>query len=133
MAADGVLAALLVAAVSIWRFGPDWQTWWAQIVPEPLVFFALWSLGWIVSLTLNGLYRPRARWSLRSEVVDVVRATILMAGATLSALFLFRVPDVSRLVLFASFPLLAVATIVSRAALRAVFERRRRAGGNLRH
>jgi exopolysaccharide biosynthesis polyprenyl glycosylphosphotransferase len=133
MVADGILAALIVIGVSIVRFGPDWFGWWSQIVPEPISFFVLWGVGWVLCLALNGLYRPRARWSLRSEIVDVVRATLLMGLLVLSFLFLFRMPDVSRVVLFASFPLLAVATIVSRGVLRSVFERRRRRGQNLRY
>lgn len=133
MLADGALAALIVVGVSIWRFGPDWWSWWHQIAPEPLASFGVWAVAWIVCLALNGLYRPRARWSLRSEIVDVIRATLLMTAFTLSVLFLFRMPDVSRLLLFMAFLLLAVATIASRGVLRWAFEQRRRGGRNLRH
>ena len=75
------------------------------------MFLAVYSIGWVVALTMNGLYRPRARWSLRSEAADVLRATGLMALATLSVLFLFKLPDVSRLFLLVLFPIQAAATI----------------------
>ncbi len=133
MAADGALAAIILVVLSIWRFGQGWTDWWGQLVPEPVAFFALWSVGWVLCLTLNGLYRPRARWSLRSEAVDVLRGTALMVGATLSVLFFFHMPDVSRLVLLASFPALAVTTVASRAVLRRTLEARRRQGRNQRH
>ncbi len=133
MAADATLAAALLVLLSIWRFGPDWAVWWREIVPEPAAFLVLYAVGWVLALTVNGLYRPRARWSLRGEASDVLRATGLMALGTLSVLFLFHMPDVSRAVLFVLFPAQAAATIASRTVLRLTMERRRRAGRNLRH
>jgi exopolysaccharide biosynthesis polyprenyl glycosylphosphotransferase len=120
-------------AVSILRFGSDWAAVWRDIFPQPAVFLALYALGWVVALTLNGLYRPRARWSLRSEAIDVFRATILMALVTLSVLFIFKLPDVSRLVLVVLFPVQALATVLTRAVLRLAMERLRTRGMNLRH
>jgi exopolysaccharide biosynthesis polyprenyl glycosylphosphotransferase len=133
MAADALLAAVLLIALSIWRFGPDWAVWWRQVVPEPAAFLSLYAVGWVLALTINGLYRPRARWSLRSEAKDVLRATGLMALATFSVLFFFRMPDVSRSLLLVLFPLQAVLTVLSRALLRVVLERMRRQGRNLRY
>jgi exopolysaccharide biosynthesis polyprenyl glycosylphosphotransferase len=132
MAADALLAAGLLVMLSIWRFGQDWAIWWREIVPLPEVFVALYAATWVTALTAVGLYRPRARWSLRSETADVIRATIAMALVTLSVLFLFRLPDVSRLLLLVLFPLQAVGTILLRAFLRNALERERRRGRNLR-
>ncbi len=132
IAADAVLAIGLLVALSIWRFGPDWAVWWREIVPQPEAFLLLYAGTWVAVLTLNGLYRPRARWTLRSEAIAIVRATAVMALVTLSVLFLFRLPDVSRLLLLVLFPAQAVATIVERAVLRVVLERYRRRGNNLR-
>ncbi len=132
MAADALLAVLVLVLLSTWRFGQDWAVWWREIIPEPIAFLALYATGWVFVLTMNGLYRPRARWSIRSEAVAVVRATFLMALLTLSVLFLFKLPEVSRLFLLVLFPVQAVATIASRAAMRAWFERERRQGRNLR-
>ncbi|MFN8629652.1 MAG: sugar transferase [Chloroflexota bacterium] len=130
--ADALVAVGLLVALSAWRFGEDWAVWWRQIVPVPEVFLALYAVTWVTVLTVNGLYRPRARWSLRSEAWSVLRATVVMTLLTLSVLFLFRLPDVSRLLLLVLFPAQAVATIVLRAAIRALLERQRRRGRNLR-
>ena len=132
MATDAALAAVLLVALSIWRFGPDWAVWWRQIVPEPPAFLGLYTLGWVLALTLNGLYRPRARWSLKGEAADIVRATVGMALVTLSVLFIFNLPDVSRIFLLTLFPAQAVLTIISRALLRGALERYRRRGHNRR-
>jgi exopolysaccharide biosynthesis polyprenyl glycosylphosphotransferase len=132
IAADALLAVGLLVVLSLWRFGPDWSEWWREIVPLPGAFLLLYAGTWVAVLTLNGLYRPRARWTLRSEAIAIVRATVVMALVTLSVLFLFRLPEVSRLLLLVLFPAQAVATIVERAMLRLILERYRRRGNNLR-
>ena len=133
MLADALLAIVLFVVLSIWRFGADWAVLWRQVVPQPAAFLGLYAVGWLVALTLNGLYRPRARWSLRGEALDVLRATVLMTLVTLSVLFLFKLPDVSRLFLLALFPAQLIATLSTRALIRAWLERLRRAGRNTRH
>ncbi len=55
-----------------------------------------------------------------------------MALVTLSVLFLFRLPEVSRLLLLVLFPAQAVATIVDARGPARVLERYRRRGNNLR-
>ena len=132
MIADAVLAIVVLVLLSMLRFGSDWAVWWRQIVPEPVAFLALYAIGWVTTLTLNGLYRPRARWSMRAEALDVLRATLLMALVTLSVLFIFRLPDVSRLFLLVLFPVQATVTILSRAAIRLWMEWLRRSGKNTR-
>ncbi len=37
MAADALLAVVLLVGLSCWRFGEDWAIWWRQIVPVPEV------------------------------------------------------------------------------------------------
>jgi len=133
MAVDALLASGLLVGLSVWRFGADWAVWWREIVPVPEAFLALYAITWVVILTTNGLYRPRARWSVRHEALDVIRATGVMALITLSVLFLFRLPDVSRLLLLALFPLQALITLATRVALRVAFERYRRQGRNIRY
>jgi exopolysaccharide biosynthesis polyprenyl glycosylphosphotransferase len=132
MAADALLAVVLLVGLSYWRFGDEWAAWWRQIVPIPEGLLVIYPLGWVIGLALNGLYRPRARWSIRREALDVLRATIAFALVTLSALFVFRWPEVSRAFLLVLFPAQAAVTIVSRALLRLAMERRRRQGKNLR-
>jgi exopolysaccharide biosynthesis polyprenyl glycosylphosphotransferase len=133
MGADALMAVSLLVGLSIWRFGSDWAVWWRQIIPRPEAFLALYALTWVIALTLQGLYRPRARWSLLREASDVIRATVVMALATLAVLFLFYLPDVSRLFLLVLFPAQAIATIALRAALRWTMERFRQRGRNLRN
>ncbi len=133
IAADALLAVVLLVGLSYWRFGADWAIWWRQIVPMPEALLVLYAGGWVVALAMNGLYRPRARWSIRREVVDVLRATIALALATLSVLFVFKMPDVSRLFLLVLFPIQAAATVAGRVVLRVALEQQRRHGRNQRY
>src|SRR5437867_10172280 len=126
MLADATLAAGLLVGLSMWRFGGDWAVWWRTVVAEPVVFVAIYALGWVLVLLYRGLYRPRAHWSIRSEAVDIIRATVLMAALTFSVLFLFKLPDISRLVLLLLFPTQALATVVERSLLRRGMEMLRR-------
>jgi exopolysaccharide biosynthesis polyprenyl glycosylphosphotransferase len=130
--ADALLAVVLLLGLSIWRFGADWAVWWRQIVPVPEGLLVIFAGGWVIALAMNGLYRPRARWSILREAFDVVRAAIMLTLVTLSVLFVFRMPDVSRLFLLILFPALVSATVASRVVLRLVMERLRRQGKNLR-
>jgi exopolysaccharide biosynthesis polyprenyl glycosylphosphotransferase len=132
MSADALVAVGLLVGLSAWRFGGDWAVWWREIVPQPAAFLALYALAWVTILTANGLYRPRAQWSIRTEAWLVLRATVAMTLLTLSVLFLFHLPDVSRLLLLVLFPAQAAATIALRAVIRALMERERRRGRNLR-
>src|SRR5512146_284098 len=84
MVADASLATVLLLGLSLWRFGADWAVWWRQIVPVPEGLLIIYAGGWVIALTLNGLYRPRARWSIIREAADVLRATFLLALVTLS-------------------------------------------------
>jgi exopolysaccharide biosynthesis polyprenyl glycosylphosphotransferase len=133
MAFDASLAILLLVGLSAWRFGEDWSVYWRLVIPVPEVLLALYAAGWVVALTANGLYRPRARWSILREAFDVVRAAATMAVITFSVLFLFKLPDVSRLFLLLLFPIQALVTTATRVALRAAFERIRELGFNARH
>lgn len=133
MAADALVAVGVVLMVSVLRFGQDWVSLWSEIIPRPLPLVGAYAVVWVIVLTFHGLYRPRARWSLRSEAAAVLRATITMALLTLSVLFLFRLPDVSRLFLLALFPAQALAMLAIRGGLRLGFEWLRRRGYNTRY
>ena len=134
MVFDGGLAAVILVVASYWRFGEaDWADIWRDVIPIPELFLAAYAVAWVIALTLNGLYRPRARWSILREAVDVVRATVTMAVLTFSVLFLAKLPDVSRLFLLILFPAQALATTVTRALLRAAFEHVRGLGYNVRY
>jgi len=133
MLTDGLLAAVVLVGLSVVRFGEDWAVWWREIIPDPVALLVLYALGWVLALAFNGLYRPRARWSIRTEAWDLVRATALMAVATFAVLFWFKLPDVSRLFLIILFPTQYVVTLVTRAILRLAFRELRARGKNARY
>ena len=64
---------------------------------------------WVSVLWLTGLYRFRA-WSVRGEAAEIGRATVLLAVIVFSALFVLKLPAVSRLFLVELF---AVQTVVA--------------------
>lgn len=133
MLTDGLLAAIVLVGLSYVRFGDDWARWWREIIPDPAALLLVYSAGWVVALSLNGLYRPRARWSMRSEAWDLVRATALMAVATFAVLFWFKLPDISRLFLILLFPTQFAVTLTTRAILRLAFRSIRSKGMNGRY
>jgi exopolysaccharide biosynthesis polyprenyl glycosylphosphotransferase len=129
---DAAVAALLLVGLSILRFGEDWSVYWRYITPEPIALPIILGAGWVAILASFGLYRPRARLSIRSEAVDIAKATAVLAAIALSLFFVFRLPDVSRLFLLGFFPALASATLLDRVLLRVVFRRLRASGRNKR-
>ena len=133
VAVDAALAAVVLLGLSYLRFGADWSVYWRMAVREPVVFLAVFAGSWVAVLWFHGLYRLRARWSIWSEAKDVARATIVMALLSLSFLFFFRLPDVSRLFLLFLFPILATLAVLVRAALRWTFEALRFRGMNARY
>jgi exopolysaccharide biosynthesis polyprenyl glycosylphosphotransferase len=133
MAADAGLAIVLFAIVSAIRFGPDWDATWRSIGIEAPILAAIYGCSWVVILWATGMYRLRSRWSWRSEWLDLLRATLLVAVVVFCALFAFKLPNVSRLFLLELFGLQAMTAIVSRAVLRLAFEMARTRGYNARY
>ena len=119
MLTDGLLAAATLALTSFLRFGAEWHVHWDPIVPDPVAFTALYAMTWVLVLTVRGLYRSRARWSIRTEAADLFWATLAMVAIVLAVLFWFRLPDVSRTYLLLLFPAQYLVTLLTRAALRA--------------
>jgi exopolysaccharide biosynthesis polyprenyl glycosylphosphotransferase len=132
MLADATLAFVLLWVLSIVRFGPDWLEVWKPLLAQPWLFGLGYSIVWVALLWLHGLYRPRARWSIRSEGLAIARATIVLGLITGTVLFAFRLPDVSRLFLIALFPLQWLVTLGTRIALRLAFQWLRARGHNQR-
>jgi exopolysaccharide biosynthesis polyprenyl glycosylphosphotransferase len=133
MLVDGGLATTVLGAVSFARFGPDWYDRWLPYVREPWAFGAIYAIGWISILWLHGLYRPRARWTVRSEAAALARSTFVLAVLTLSLLFVLRLPDISRTYLVILFPVQWVVALATRIALRFALMRLRSGGFNLRY
>ena len=133
MLMDGGLAAVLLALVSVVRFGAEWYHHWLPFLNQPAAFAALYAGGWVSVLWLHGLYQPRARWTIRGEALALARATVAMVLLTLSVLFVFRLPDISRSYLVILFPAQWGVTLATRIALRLAFMRMRARGYNLRY
>ena len=122
MAADALSAMAVFMIVSIVRFGQDhWLATWLQLGIEPIALMAGWAATWVTVVWLEGLYRLRARWTVRTEALDIARGTALLAIITFGALFIFKLDEVSRLFLAALFPTQAVVTFLSRYLLRLAF------------
>jgi exopolysaccharide biosynthesis polyprenyl glycosylphosphotransferase len=133
MLADAGLAFVLLVALSVARFGEAWLDVWEPLLEQPAVIAAGYSVAWVAALWLHGLYRPRARWTIRSEALAILRATVVLGLITGTVLFAFRLPDVSRLFLLLLFPSQWLVTLATRVALRFAFERLRARGYNQRY
>jgi exopolysaccharide biosynthesis polyprenyl glycosylphosphotransferase len=132
MLLDAALAGGLLVALTMLRYGTDWRSPWQALVAEPIALPFIVGGLWVGILSYFGLYRPRARWSIRSEAADIVRSTAVLAAIVLAALFSARLVDVSRLFLLGFFPALAAATLLDRLVLRILFRRYRASGHNRR-
>jgi hypothetical protein len=71
---------VMVVALSAIRLGSDRSVFWREELPQALAFLIVYTIAWVAQLTLNGLYRPRSRWSLFTEAVDIARATAAPLG-----------------------------------------------------
>jgi exopolysaccharide biosynthesis polyprenyl glycosylphosphotransferase len=133
--ADTALALLVVIVATTLRFGQDsgWPLDEARSLPDPKLAVAVFIVMWIAVLWMHGMYRSRARWTIRSDIATVLRATLVQLVATLSLLWLFKLPDVSRLLLGVIFPALAIAAIGIRIAVRKTLVLARDNGRNVRY
>jgi exopolysaccharide biosynthesis polyprenyl glycosylphosphotransferase len=131
MAVDGVTAVAVFLLVSVARFGDgEWMQIWQRLGLDIRVVAALFGITWVVALWYRGMYHLRSRWRLLSEALDILRATILVAALSLSALFIFHQDAVSRIFLVILFTAQPIVTFTSRAVMRALFTRMRKRGRN---
>ena len=133
MLADAGLAIALAVLLSVLRFGrrealPNLDA----ALPDSRAIVLVFAGGWVAVLWMHGLYRSRALWTIRSEARDMLRATLTFAVATLAFLFVFKLPDVSRLLLVFLFPSMAAMALATRIGLRLLLERLRGRGHNTR-
>ncbi|MGA3058026.1 MAG: sugar transferase [Candidatus Limnocylindrales bacterium] len=135
VAADMILALLVVIGAANLRFGQGsgWAADFGYALPDPNLTVAVFICTWIVVLWMHGLYRSRARLTNRGEIMVVLRATLVQIAITLSMLYVFKLPDVSRLLLIFVFPALAVAAIGIRIAVREILVLARDHGRNVRY
>jgi exopolysaccharide biosynthesis polyprenyl glycosylphosphotransferase len=133
VAADFVSAIVLFAVASLGRYGADWVETWRQLGMPPALAAVGYAVGWTTLVWLQGLYRPRARLSLRSEAMALARATLILAVVSLAVLFWMKVADASRLLLLLLFVSQAFVSVGSRLLLRTFFAWIRRRGIGQRH
>ena len=134
-ACDTALALLVVLAAVNIRFGrtAGWRPNDVRTaLPDTNLAVAVFVGMWIGVLWMHGLYRSRALWTRRGEVAVVLRATLIQLVLTLSMLYVFKLPDVSRLLLIVVFPSLAIATVAIRMVMRQVLVFARDHGRNVR-
>ncbi len=134
-AADIGLAVLVIVGAAQLRFGSTsgWTSDLSGSLPDPKLAIAVFVGMWVVVLWMQGLYRSRDRWTRRSDIAAVLRATIVQLALTLSMLYVFKLPDVSRLLLIVMFPALAAAAIGIRIVIRQAFVFARDHGRNVRY
>ena len=133
MLADGGLAIGLAFLLSVMRFGRDEALpKLNSTLPDTRAMVLVFAVAWVVALWMHGLYRSRTRWTFRSEARDILRATATFAVATLAFLFVFKLPDVSRLLLLYLFPSMAAMAFLTRVGLRLLLARLRESGRNTR-
>ena len=128
MAADFLVAAVLFVVVSIARYGPTWQEKWHSLGVNPWLAAVTFGAGWALLVSLQGLYRVRARYALRSEVVALVKAGAILGIGMVILLFVQHVSNASRLLIAALVIATIVMTILERAALRAALASLRERG-----
>ena len=134
MLGDGASAVVVLLAASFLRFRDgDATVLWRSTGIDIRLAALLFAGTWITVLWFSGLYRLSVRWRLWTEARDIARATLVMLAITLSALFLFKQEDVSRLFLAFLFISQLGVTIGGRAVLRAAFEAIRRQGHDARY
>ena len=123
MVADGLIAVGVFMAVAELRFRNDGNvsSLWRALHVDPIVAALIFAALWVTVLWTSGLYRLDVRWKVSTEIRDVARATLLVVAITLSALFLLKQPDVSRLFLTMLFVIQPTVTLASRLLLRAAF------------
>lgn len=135
MAADAMAALAVLVVAASFRFGPalEWTDALGESLPDPRLAVGAFIGAWIVLLWMRGLYRGRSHWTMQGELSEVIGAAVVLLMMTLSALFLFKLPDVSRLLLLFVFPLLIVAAFTLRVAMRLLLVQLRNHGRNVRY
>jgi exopolysaccharide biosynthesis polyprenyl glycosylphosphotransferase len=119
MVADALSSVVLFGLVAAFRFDYlDSNATWQVNGVGPVQLAAGYGLLWVAALWLLGLYRLRTHWSIRGEIVEVLRATVITALSFFSCLYLFGLHDVSRLFVLILFAIQPVLTVATRAVLR---------------
>jgi exopolysaccharide biosynthesis polyprenyl glycosylphosphotransferase len=133
MVADALVALAVIVGAASLRFGRGSASAIDASLPDANLSVGVFIATWIVFLWMRGLYHSRSHWTIRGELRDVVGAAIALLMVTLSALFLFKLADVSRLLLLVVFPSLAAGAFALRVAMRLILIYLRNHGRNVRY
>lgn len=118
MAADVLAVSIAVVFLSFLFLDGSAALAWRNALPQPALALIVYVVAWVAVLAAHGLYRPRARFAVSTEIIAAVRATIVMALITFAALYVLHLPDVSRALLGTILATQMVIAIGLRAALR---------------
>lgn len=134
MLGDGVNAVAVFLLVSFLRFRDgESAAIWSGIGIDVRLAALAFAVTWVAVLWSSGLYRLTVRLRLWTEVRDIIRATLVVVALTLSALFLLKQQDVSRLFLALLFIAQPTVTLTGRVVLRSVFKAIRLRGRDPRY
>jgi exopolysaccharide biosynthesis polyprenyl glycosylphosphotransferase len=128
MASDFVAASALFVLVSLARYGADWVAQWQTLGLDGRLAAIAYGAAWVVLVWLGGLYRLRARWSLRGDAMGLLRAAGLLTLAVIVVLFVVHVSDASRLLIGVLLISTAALAVVTRLVLRVLLTAARRRG-----
>jgi exopolysaccharide biosynthesis polyprenyl glycosylphosphotransferase len=133
LVADALSAVLLFFIISMMQFGGSWTAAWRSAGFDPFAIGSVYAAAWVGALWIHDLYRTRSRWSIRSEVRDVLRADLLLGVTSFSLLFLFKLPNVSRRFLITLLIAQVLVTLASRISIRLGLGALRDRGHNTRY
>ncbi len=128
MASDFVAASALFVAVSVARYGATWVEDWSSLGLDGRLAAVAYGGGWVILVWLGGLYRLRARWSLRADTMALLRAVGSLALAVITLLFVVHISEASRLLVGVLLLSTAALAIVTRVLLRWLLTAARRRG-----
>ncbi len=114
---DYVIAVVVFRVLVDLRFeimGGDWSI----VEFRPLQLAIVYGLLWVASMWLMRLYRLRTHWAVRGEVLDILRATLVMLATCLGLIYLFDLSEISRVLVAMLVVAQPLATIGWRLALR---------------
>jgi exopolysaccharide biosynthesis polyprenyl glycosylphosphotransferase len=130
MLVDGGLAAILSLILYQTAAHPDVPT--IDFLDSFWMRAALYGVGWVALLYINGAYRLRAHWTIGGEVGAVARATVWLALLGVTVLFLSATDAPGSGWALLLFPIQGVLAIALRAFVRVTFMQARRWGHNVR-
>jgi len=133
VAGHALVLVLAFWAAGMLRFDTDTPARWTEFFANPWLALAGYVVLALLIFQWSGLYRFDARWTMRSELRDSLKAVGLLAIATLVLLYLFKLQEVSRGFLAIFFVLTWAGISLTTVAVRKYYARRRSDGKGVRH